>query len=339
MVKEQQQDPELRKLRNTLDNSVTRESVKRRYAIVDGLLYYVNNDEEDDPCMRVLVPDRYKQAMLEQHHDNCAHWGIEKTFGMIRMKYHWIGLYRDIVQHVTQCITCKIRSQKKNKVPLQQMDDPVFPGQKWGLHLCGPYPESAAGSKYILTAVDLYSGWPEIWALPDKRSESIARVILDELIPRFSSPMTFLRDNALEFRSQIFEQMCSSLCIHLVYTSPYRPASNGRTEHFDKVMNDMLSKKTSRHIEQWDQYLPSIVQAYRVGISESTGHSPFFLMYTRDPELPLDNLLQPRHKYLGEEYHKVALECQHEAFMKLRRHLRKTIGQGKRDIMIARLLR
>ena len=204
---------------------------------------------------------------------------------------------------MTQRIMCKSRSQKKNKVPLQQMDDPVFPGQKWGLDLCGPCPESAAGSKYILIAVDLYSDWPKIWPLRDKRSESIVRIILDELIPQFSSPMIFLTDNSLEFRSQIFEQMCSSLCVHHVYTSPYHPASNGRTERFHKVMNDMLSKKTSRHIERWDQYLPSIVQAYRVGISESTGHSPFFLMYTRDPVLPLDNLLQPTRKYLGEEYH------------------------------------
>ena len=100
---------------------------------------------------------------------------------------------------------------------------------------------------------------------------------------------------------------------------PYHPASNGRTGRFHKVMNDMILKKTPRHIEQSDQYLPSTVQAYRVGIGESTGPSPFFLMYTRDPVL----LLQPRRKYLGEEYHKVALERQHEAFMKMRRHLRK----------------
>ena len=52
------------------------------------------------------------------------------------------------------------------------------------------------------------------------------------------------------------------MCIH--------PASNDRTERFHKVMNDMLSKKTSRHLEMWDQYLPFIVQPYWVGISELT---------------------------------------------------------------------
>ena len=79
MVKEQQQNRELRKLKKTLDNPVTGESVKRRYATVDRVLYYVNHDEEDDPCMTILVPDKYKQAVLEQYHDDCAHWGIEKN--------------------------------------------------------------------------------------------------------------------------------------------------------------------------------------------------------------------------------------------------------------------
>ena len=265
MLEEQRRDPELKKLRDSLGSPVTRDSVKRHYTVVDGLLYYTKENEQEEPSLRLLVPEKFKLAVLEQYHDQCAHWGIEKTFGMIRQNYHWVGLYRDVVQYVTQCITCKIRSQKKNKAPLQQMDEPLFPGQKWGLDLCGPYPESVSGSKYILTAVDLYSGWPEIWALQDKRAENIVKIILDELIPRFSTPMEILTDNAAEFKGQIFAQMCHELCIHHVYTSPYHPAANGRTERFHRVINDMLSKKTSKHLEMWDEYLPSIVLAYRVG--------------------------------------------------------------------------
>ena len=53
-------------------------------------------------------------------------------------------------------------------------------------------------------------------------------------------------------------------------------------------------------------------------------------MYTRDPVLPLDNLLRPRRKYLGEDYHRVALERQHEAFMQVRRNLRKARAKQKR---------
>lgn len=328
MVQEQKADPELEKIRKTLEDPMTAESVTRRYAILDDLLYYLGQD--GDSRMRLMVPNKYKGNVLNQYHDECSHWGIDKTFDLIRQNYHWVGLYKDVLQHVSRCITCKIRSMKKNKTPLQEMDQVVYPGQKWGLDLCGPYPESATGARYILTAVDLYSGWPEIWALPNKRTENIVRLVLDELVPRFSAPEKIVTDNGAEFKGQLFANMCTELNIQHIFTSPYHPQGNSKTERFHRVLGDMLSKKTAKHLEQWDSYLPAILASYRVGISESTGYSPFYLMYTRDPVLPLDNMLKPRRRYLGEDYEKIALERQHEAFMNVRRNMRKATQRQKK---------
>ena len=57
---------------------------------------------------------------------------------------------------------------QKDKTSLQEMHEVQYPGQKWGLDLCGPYLKAVSGARYILTAVDLYSGWPEVWALADE---------------------------------------------------------------------------------------------------------------------------------------------------------------------------
>ena len=46
-------------------------------------------------------------------------------------------------------------------------------------------------------------------------------------------------------------------------------------------------------------------------------------MYNRDVVLPIDNILQPRRKYVGEEYHRTALQEQHKSFVTVRNHLRK----------------
>ena len=83
----------------------------------------------------------------------------------------------------------------------------------------------------------------------------------------------------------------------------------------------MLSKQASDRLGKWDLSLPQLLAAYRVGVSDSTQYAPFFLLYTRDPVLPIDNLLRPRRKYLGYQHHQLALERQHQAFVKVRHNL------------------
>ena len=46
-------------------------------------------------------------------------------------------------------------------------------------------------------------------------------------------------------------------------------------------------------------------------------------MYNRDEVLPIDNILKPRRKYVGEDYHQIALQEQHKAFETVRTNLRK----------------
>ena len=46
------------------------------------------------------------------------------------------------------------------------------------------------------------------------------------------------------------------------------------------------------------------------------------MLYNRDVVLPIDNILQPR-KYVGEEYHQIALQEQHKSFVTVRNCLRK----------------
>jgi hypothetical protein len=64
-----------------------------------------------------------------------------------------------------------------------------------------------------------------------------------------------------------------------------------------------------------DLFLNQALAAIRFNPSDTTKMSPFFALYNRDPVLPLDNILQPRRKYHGEQYHKIALERQHKSFL------------------------
>ena len=43
--------------------------------------------------------------------------------------------------------------------------------------------------------VDWYSGWAEAFPVPDKSAETIAHLLLEEIIPRHSTPLQLVTDN------------------------------------------------------------------------------------------------------------------------------------------------
>ena len=61
------------------------------------------------------------------------------------------------------------------------------PFAKLGLDVSGPYPKNLSGKKYIIGFVAWYSGWPEAFAVPDKTGETVANVLLEQIISRYST--------------------------------------------------------------------------------------------------------------------------------------------------------
>jgi hypothetical protein len=51
--------------------------------------------------------------------------------------------------------------------------------------------------------------------------------------------------------------------------------------------------------DQWESYLESVLFAYRTSKQASTKYSPFFVMYGREPRLPVDLLVSDEVKLYG----------------------------------------
>ena len=47
----------------------------------------------------------------------------------------------------------------------------------------------------------------------------------------------------------------------------------------------------SANQKDWDKHIPMVLFAYRVSPNATTGESPFYLLYGREPRLPIDAAL------------------------------------------------
>ena len=77
----------------------------------------------------------------------------------------------------------------------------------------------------------------------------------------------------------------------------------------------MLKKLCEKDPMNWDKYLNQVLASYRVNPNLATAETPFFLVYGRDPNLTLHQLLEPMQHFLGDpdssilnlETHRLAL--------------------------------
>lgn len=74
-------------------------------------------------------------------------------------------------------------------------------------------------------------------------------------------------------------------------TAAYHPQTNGLCKPFNRTIAEMISQYVFADHCDWDELLPFATFAYNILVQETTGYSPFFLLYGHEPTLPIDAAL------------------------------------------------
>ena len=116
-------------------------------------------------------------------------------------------------------------------------------------------------------------------------------------------------DNGTEFKNKMFEQISKELGLeYKLYTPPYHPVSNGRIEGVHAFLKECIAKHVAPQLG-WDVLIPLACAGYNFMSNEHSKESLFFLMFRRDPMLPLNILLGPKMRYLGTDLNILSLEA------------------------------
>jgi len=125
--------------------------------------------------------------------------------------------------------------------------------------------------------------------LPKVIAPRVAKELI-QLFARVGIPEEILTDQGTNFMSSLLEELYHLLQIRRIRTTPYHLQMDGLVERFNSTLKSMLRKFVADSQNDWDTYLPHVLFAYREVPQESTGFSPFQLLYGRRVRGPLDVL-------------------------------------------------
>ena len=146
------------------------------------------------------------------------------------------------------------------------------------------------------------------------KTSEVIQAYIDNVYSKFRGSLKMLSDNGTKFKNRMFEQISMELgSEYKLYTTPYHPASNGRIEGFHAFLKLCITKHVAPQLE-WDVLIPLPSAAYNFIPNEHSKESPFLLMFGRDAVLPLNTLLGPKMRYLGNDLNILSLEAMKNMF-------------------------
>lgn len=264
------------------------------YHLSEDLLYHIEGGKikTSKPLRtQLVIPQSLKYEILVNMHDDvtAGHLGIAKTYCKLKERYYWKGMYSDVEHWCKSCVDCSMRKTPKNRTKAPLLPIPVEGAfDRVAVDCLGPFPPSTLGNRYIVVFSDYLTRWPEAFAVSTIDAPTIARLLVDEIVARHSAPRTLLSDRGSNFMSTLIAEVCKLLSIRKLNTTAYHPQCDGLVERFNSTLAQSLSMYVSKNQKDWDSFIPSVLFAYRTSMSEATGETPFYLLYGREPRLPVD---------------------------------------------------
>ena len=255
-----------------------------KYSMYDGKL--LKNSKEGDNIL--VIPKYLVKEVLEGVHDRNGHQGIDRTLARVNMKYTWVGKYSDVSKYVNECVVCSI-SKNSSRKPVVNLGSlrASRPLELVFLDFI-TLDKATDGRESVLVITDAFTKYVKAVPIRNQTAVTVANILMNEWIHNFGTPTRIHTDQGRNFQAQVVTEMFKLFKVKQSRTTPYHPQGNGQCERMNRSILNLLRTLCEAEKKKWPLHLSKIIHAYNSTPHASTGYSPFYLMFAREENLPID---------------------------------------------------
>ena len=176
--------------------------MNKLFMMKEGIVYRLwCEDNKTEECIVVL--EVLQNLLLMLAHDYSGHNRFRRTYNALKRQYYLPGMRKHILKHCKACQQCSLQNQGQGELKFGHFNVPLVPMEFICMDLVGPIsPQTSKGNKYMLTVIDMLTGYTIAVAIPDKRAETVCQAYRDHVYCTFGRSSRILTDNGTKFRSK-----------------------------------------------------------------------------------------------------------------------------------------
>lgn len=253
--------------------------------VLDGVLYR-KRQEGAQTHYQFVLPEALRSLVLKSLHDDMGHMGTERTLDLIRKRFYWPKMSAEVEAKVKTCNRCIRRKTMPEKAAPLVNIVATRPLELVCMDFLSVEPDSS-NTKDILVITDHFTKYAVAVPTPNQKARTVAKTLWDHFFVHYGIPEKLHSDQGPDFESQTIKELCELIGTQKIRTTPYHPRGNP-VERFNRTLLNMLGTLENQKKSHWWDYVKPLGHAYNCTKNETTGFTPYELMFGRQPRLPVD---------------------------------------------------
>ena len=238
------------------------------------------------PSLHLVLPTAQREVVLRGCHNEVGHLGLEHMLDLMCDRFFWPCMTAQVKEHIGKCHPCLAFKARQPKASLENI---VVTHLLELVHLDYLCLEPGKGlEENVLVITDHFTRYTQAYVTRTQMAQIIAKTLWDKFIVHYGLLEKILMDQGQSFESQLVADLCELMGVWKIWTSPYHPQTNGQCERFNCTLTNMLGTLPKEKKSEWKNHIGTLVHAYNCTQNSATGFSLYYLMFGRQPHLPVD---------------------------------------------------
>ena len=257
--------------------------------IEDGILLRCSSQQGQD-SKQIVMPVKFRDDMFKAYHEDLGHQGRDRTLSLMKRRVYWPGMDSYVEKMIKKCDRCI----RRKILPTRAADLVNITSTAPMEVICIDYltiEPSKGGIENVLVITDHFTRYAQAIPTRNQTAHTTARILYENFFVHYGFPARIHSDQGANFESKLIKSLCDLTGMKKTRTTPYHPMGNGMVERFNRTLLNMLGTLQDNQKADWKAHLSTLTHAYNAATHDSTGFSPFYLMFGRHPRLAVDAFL------------------------------------------------